>query len=359
MLDIFNNSGLSGGENAVLAMRPYIATDGRFAGTPVIAVNTGKMDPKGNFIYAEKQIMANASLRKDEWIDLEDQVIEAARERLTITTDFQEAGLTYNVGGLGTLVSEWETASEITDAEITMDGETMTPKDRQQFGLTGVPIPIIMKDFTIGERMLLASRQRGASLDVTTGVEAARSVARRTEAMMIYGGNIGTTKSATSTYEIYGLTTFPTRETYTMSDWADGTVTPQTIFAEILAMISKMETQQRAFGPFTLYIPGNFLSRFREDFKANGDKTLMERVMDEPAIKAVRVSDAFAAGFTGALLLDMQRRYMDIGVASDITTVQWQSGSGFTNNFKTYAAWAPRLKADFDGRCGILHASAA
>jgi len=357
MFDTFMNSGLAGGENAVLAQRPYIATNGRYAGHPVITVNTGQLDQSGNPVYAERPINANATLRKDEWIDLEDQIIEAARERLVIVEDLQAAGLTYNVGGLGTIISEWETASEITDAEITMDGETVNDKDRQAFGLNGVPIPIVQKDFTIGERMLLASRQRGASLDVTTGTEAARSVARRSEQMVFFGAQIGASNSAGNSYSIPGLTTFANRETFTISNWAAGGTTPETIFSEILQMVSKMEVEQRSFGPFTLYIPGEYAFKFREDFKEFSDKTLMERVQDEDVISRVRVSDVLTAG--NVVLIDMNRRYIDLAVAADVTTVQWQSGSGFTNHFKTYAAWAPRIKSDFDGRVGVLHGSIA
>jgi uncharacterized linocin/CFP29 family protein len=357
MFDTFLNSGLSGGENAVLERRPYIATEGRFAGHAVIAVNTGQLDGKGFPVYAERPINTNATLRKDEWINLEDAILEAARERLVIVDDLRSAGLTYNVGGLGTLVSEWETASEITDAEITMDGETMTQKDRQEFGLTGVPIPIVMKDFSIGERMLMASRQRGASLDVTTGAEAARSVARRSERMVFYGANIGATNSAGSLYTIPGLFTFGNRETFTISDWSNDATTPATILSEILQMISKMEIEQRCYGPFNLYIPNTYSRRFREDFKADGDKTLMQRVMDEPMISAIKVADVIEGG--NVAMIAMNNRYLDLAVAADLTTVQWQSGSGFTNHFKNYAAWAPRLKSDFDGRVGILHASTA
>lgn len=348
---------LSGGENALLARRPYIATHGKYIGQPVITVNTGQLDESGNPVYAERAINTNATLRKDEWIDLEDAIIEAARERLVIVDDFRSAGLTYNVGGLGTLISEWETGSEITDAEITMDGESMTNKDRQNFGLTGVPIPIIQKDFSIGERTLMASRTRGSSLDVTTGAEAARSVARTSERLVFFGSTIGATNSDGQSYTIPGLTTFAGRQTDTISNWANPAVTPQTIFTEILDMVSLMETGQRSFGPFTLYIPGAYASRFREDFKANSDRTLMERVLAEPAIRAVRVSDVLTVG--NVLFLDMTNRYMDLAVAADVSTIQWQSGSGFTSYFKTFAAWAPRLKRDFDGRCGILHATVA
>lgn len=357
-LSSFESTGLAGGANAVLARRPYIATHGRHKGQAVVAHDTGRKDESGNPIYIEKPIQTNAStLRKDEWVDLEDTLIESARERLVIIDDLRGLGLTYNVGGLGTIISEWESSSELTDAEITMDGESKADKDRQQFNLNGVPIPVIQKPFSIGERMLLASRTRGASLDVTTGTEAARSVARTSESLVINGANIGASNSGGQRYNIPGLLTFPGRATMTISDWSDPAVTPQMILSEILQMVQLLETQQRHYGPFHLYIPGDVVFRFREDFKEFGDKNLMQRVLDEDAIRAVRVSDVMPSG--NVSMVQMERSVIDLAVAADLTTVQWQSGSGWTNHFQVFAAWAPRFKQDYDGRTGILHGSVA
>lgn len=357
-ISTMSGSGLPSDENGILQRRPYIATAGRHAGQSVIAVNTGQMDNKGNPIYAERLINTNATLRKDEWIDLEDTIIESARERLVIVDDLRSAGLTFNVGGLGTIISEWETGSEMTDAEITMDGESRADKDRQEFGLDGVPIPVVQKPFSIGERMLMASRQRGSALDVTQGTEAARAVARVSENMVFNGASIGASNSDGTSYSIPGLTTFTARETYTISDWSSSsTVTPGDIHDEILAMVQQMEVDARHYGPFTLYIPGEYAFRFREDFKAESDKTLMQRVTDEDVIDRVRVSDTLADG--NVILIEMNRGVIDLAVASDVTTVQWESGSGWTNHFQVFAAWAPRLKKDYDSRTGYLHASTA
>lgn len=351
-------SGFATGENAVMARRPYIATNGRHRGHPVVAYNTGQLDESGNPILAEKRINTNATLRKDEWIDLEDQIVEAARERLVIVDDLVSMGLTYNVGGLGTLISEWETASEMTDAKINMDGESNDEKDRQAFGLNGVPIPVVSKQFSIGERVLMASRQRGASLDVTQGTEAARAVARVSESMVFNGAQIGASNSAGNSYNIPGLTNFPGRETFTISDWSDtDNISPEDIFSEMLQMVQKMETEQRHFGPFHFYIPGEYASRFREDFKEFGTRTLMQRALDEDVIASVRVADTLAAG--NVSMIQMTRSVIDLAIAADVTTVQWESGSGWTNHFQVYAAWAPRLKDDFDGRTGIMHGSTA
>ncbi len=342
---------LAGGENGYLAKRPYIAIEGPYRGKSVIAVNTGRKDKDGNFIYAEKVIQANATLRKDEWISLEDAVMEAAEERLVIIDDLRSAGMTYNVGGLGTMIAEWETVGEMTDAEATMDGDTIVEKDRVGFGIDGVPIPIIHKDFQISERALLASRGRGADLETVNAYAAGRAVARKSEDMVFNGLNIGTLPG--SSYQVYGLLNKPNRPVIEISDWSSSGVSAETILSEINAMISELEVEQRVFGGLTLYIPTAYAGRFRSDFKANSDKTLRQRVLEIAELVDVKVVDSLATG--NVVLIQMNRRTMDLAIAADLSTVNWQSGSGFTNFFKTYAAWAPRIKVDANGRFGYIH----
>lgn len=347
-MPILNPDGLPLDEQSIANKRPYV----NHRGKPVIAVFSGRVDAKGNPIYRE-ELVANATLRKDEWISLDDAAIEAARERLVIVDDLISAGLTVNVGGLGTIISEWEKMSEMTDAEVTMDGESKVEGDRQEFGLDGVPIPIIHKDYKIGDRVLQASRTRGASLDVTQASEAGRSVARKSEAMVFNGLDLGAVKSAANSYQIYGLTNHPNRAIQQISDWSSAGVSEETIFAEILSLVNELRTEQRAFGPFNLYIPAAYESRFEDDYKANSDKTLLQRVLQNRNINDVRVSDTMADG--NVVLIEMTNRVIDLAIASDIVNVQWASGSGFTNYFKAYAAWAPRIKTDYDGRVGFIH----
>jgi len=201
----------------------------------------------------------------------------------------------------------------------------------------------------------LASRTRGSALDVTTGVEAARAVARTAESMVFYGTNLGAVPSAANRYTIYGLTNFPGRATASIGDWSDAAYTPEDILDDILNMVRILETQQRHYGPFTLYIPGAYAWRFRQDFKSFGDRTLMERVMAEDSIKALRVSDTLQTG--EVVMVQLTSDVLDLAMAADLTTIQWASPSGWTNYFQTFMAMAPRLKNDFDSRTGILHAS--
>jgi uncharacterized linocin/CFP29 family protein len=324
-----------------------------------VLVPTGRLSANGKPLFQKQYfggpVHVNATLRKDEWVRVDDNVIESYRERLVAVQDAITAGLTFNVGGLGVIISEWEKSSEITDAEITMDGESQAEGDRQLFDLDGVPIPVIQKPFRIGERVLLASRTRGSALDVTTGTEAARAVARTNERLLFYGTTLGASPSAGNVYRIYGFTTFPGRATLTVGDWSDPTYTPEEILDDILNMVRVLETQHRRYGPFNLYIPGDVAWRFRQDFKQFGDRTLMERVLAEDSIRAIRIADALEA--TDAVMVQMTSDTFDLAMASDVTTIQWASPSGWTNYFQVFNAMAPRLKNDYDGRTGILHAT--
>lgn len=333
-----------------LANRPYI----NHRGQSVIAVHAGLND-KGEPQYREQPININATLRKDEWRRIDATVLESYRERLSVVEALRAAGLTFPVGGLCVIISEYETVSEITDAEVTMDGESQTDKDRVEFGLAGVPIPIIQKRFGIGERVLLASRTRGAGLDVTTGQEAARAVARTAERIVLFGSSVGQQTVEGTTYTISGLTNFAQRALASMQDWGDAGTTPEEILADIMNFVRILETQERRFGPFLLIVPGAYAWRFRQDFKALGERTLMERVMAEPAIRGVVVSDVLTVG--NVLMVQPTSDVLDLAEAAGLTTIQWASPSGWTNEFQVYEAFAPRLKTDHDGRCGILHAT--
>lgn len=342
-MTIYNPEGLPTSIDGVMAKRPFINSKGQ----PVIAVNTGRVDSKGQPIYAN-QFVANATLRKDEWVRLDTQLIKAAQERLVIIDDLRRKGLVYSVGGLGTMVAEWETQSEMTDAGITMDGESVVEKDRPDFGLDGVPIPIIHKDFSIGDRQLQASRSRGAGLDVTAGEAMARAVARTSESMIFNGSSLGEVAG----HRIYGLLNKPNAPIQQINDWSASGTTGADVLADVLSLVNELETQHRRYGPFTLYVPAGFAAKMREDFKANGDRTIQDRLLATGVIESIRVSDVLEANTV--VLIQLTSDVIDLAVASDITTIQWSSGSGFRHHFKTFAAWAPRIKTDYDSHFGYI-----
>lgn len=325
------------GRISINGSRPWIGKDG----CSYINVN-GKA----------QKIQTNALLQKDEWIAYDSAVRNIATIRLNGINDLRSMGLVYNAGDLGSTIAEWDESSDMTDAELNMAGVTTTGKDTVAFDTNGVPIPVIRKDFQVNIRRLLASRRMGASVDVTGAQIATRLVAERSESMLFNGASV-----SIGGYTVYGYTNHPQRNTGTVSDWSAGATTGATIVTEILAMVSANEAS-RHYGPYNLYVPANFWPKLREDYSATkGDNTIMDRIMAIDSINNVKVSDQLTAN--NVVLVQMTSDVVDLAVAQDVTSVQWDRGDGMQTNFAVMAAWAPRIKQDYGDRLGIAHFTTA
>jgi len=133
-----------------MALKPWIAEDGRCYTT--VMVNG----------VAKAALTNNATLRKDEWKHMDEAILPASRSRLVGIADLYSKNLVYRLGnGLGKTVLEYESLSEITPAEMTMDGVNRSQKDRPNYELNYLPLPIIHKDFHFNARVLAASRTTG------------------------------------------------------------------------------------------------------------------------------------------------------------------------------------------------------
>lgn len=327
----------SAGEVSVAAMRPWVH-NGRTYIT--------EYDAQGNAVAVP---VTNAGLlQKDEWIAFDETVRRIATRRRALVGDLESRGLVFDAGDLGSTIAEWESASDMTAAEINMDGGTMTEEDAQAFSLHGVPIPIIRKDFRINQRRLLASRRMGQSVDTTQAATASRLVMEAGEDMLINGWK------TVSAYTVYGYTNHPQRETYTIANsWTDAV--NRDILGDVEAMLGQMEQQARHFGPYMLYVSKDYWAELRADYKAESERTFLERIRAYAEIEDVKVSD-FLPDDT-VLMVQLDQEVVDLARAQGLVTVQWSRGDGMVNHFAIMEAWAPRLKPDYENRLGILHAT--
>lgn len=326
------------GKISVNAGRTWIGKDGR----SYMAVNS-------NGKVVAQPIQTNALLQKDEWIAYDTAVRSIATIRLNGINDLRSAGLIWNAGDLGSTIAEWEASSDMTNAEINMAGVTTTENDSVQFSLEGTPIPIVRKDFQVNIRRLLASRRMGQGVDVTQAQISTRKVAEASENMLFNGASL-----KSGGYTLYGYTTHPNRNTGSLQyDWAATATTGAQILSDVRAMINALKVD-RHYGPFKLYISQNFESKMTEDYSANkGDNTIRQRIEAEPDISGISVSDVLADDTV--IAVQMTSDVIDLAVAQDITTVQWDRGDGMQTNFAVMAAWAPRIKPDYADRLGIAH----
>jgi len=325
------------------ALKAWIGKDGR---TYINSVDqmTGKIVPK--LVHNSVGL-----LRKEEWIALDRAVMQAANLRLVAANDLISRGLVYNIpNGMGTTVFQSQNMSDLNDAAISMTGLEETTNEKLQFDLSSIPLPIIHKDLKIPIRLLAASRNGGAPLDTLEAQIAGRKIAEMAEQILL-----GTTTfPAFSGGTIYGYTTFPQRQTYSISDWESNSTTGDTIKNELIAMIGAAN-DQRQYGPFMLYVTPDMALNFERDFKANSDKTIRMRLMELQPIADIKPLDFMPADT--ALLVPMNPETVRMIVGMVPQTLTWDSKGGLLTHLKVMTIMVPQIRNDFYGRCGIVHAT--
>lgn len=299
------------------------------------------------------------SLRKDEWIQLDTAVIHAARQRLRAWADLAAANTFGGFNGMSKTILEHETMSDPGEAVVDMDGLTEGRTDAPKYQLEGLPLPVTHVDFYFSARRLASSRNTGTPLDMTMGEAAGRRVAEMVEQTTI-GVQTGVTFGLASDYgrtpSVYGYTNFPSRNTKTDLTTPTG-ANPEAVMTDVLEMLDLMYADN-FYGPFVLYHSTNYSRYMSDDYFRTGStsavRSLRDRILDIDGITDVRRLDYLTSGFQ-LILVQMTPDVARAVVGMDITTVQWESTGGLRLNFKVIGILVPQLRADFNGRCGIVH----
>ena len=327
----------------------------------------GGSAPQGQGSVASKLIRSgfnvsslrtNDVLRKDEWIQFDQVLVEVARQRLVGVADLINNGLRFDVANaLGTTIIEWEQLSDMAAAEINMSGVTEGEGDRVLYALQSVPLPIIHKDFKINIRALEASRKMGETLDTTQAALAGRLVAEATESMLFNGATVNVGGA-----QIYGYKTAPNANTggFTATDWLGGTQNGENIVTDIIGFIDTL-IADNMYGPYMLYVPWSYYNAMADDYKANSDRTILERARAIAGIIDIRpTSNLLGAGAAGdqVILVQMTPDVVDMVIGQQPTTVQWDTQGGMVINFKIMSLMVPRMKSDFTTQSGIFIGSA-
>lgn len=358
-MDILNNPGghsefagsfLTANSSDPCFLRPYIDTnvvlkDGvknPYYMKACIAVNSG-----GTY---RTQLVANATLRRDEWKQLDEAILPAAQIRLTGIADLVSNNLVYNLGNaMATTVLEYHSVSDITGAEMTMDGISRSKGDRPNYETHYLPIPIIHKDYKINSRVLEASRKLGNPIDTTMAELAAMEVGDYLESLLFtnttYGYGGGT---------IYSYINHPDRNTVSLGTaWTSETAA--NILTKVLAM-KQASIDDYHYGPWVLYIPVAYETVMDKDYDTTTPgKTIRQRIKDIDGIKDVKVSDKLATG--NVVLVQMTKDVVRLVRGTGITNVQEKIELGMATNFKVMTIQVPQIRSDQNNRSGIVHAS--
>lgn len=292
------------------------------------------------------------TLRKNEWEYLDEQLVAEAMIRLVGVADLRAAGLTRNVpNSMGKTVFQYEKVTDMQPATTSLDGIARTEGDRQEFTLASIPLPITHKDFYLNLRTLSASRERGEPLDATQTRTAGRLVAEQLEKMLFQGGK------TFGGLPIYGYTTHPNRNTVgfdSSQNWVHASKTGETMLKDVQSLVAAAEAD-RMYGPYWLYLPRNYSTVIGNDFKANSDKTIRQRISEINGITAIRIADQLPSN--NILLVQATSDVVQWVQGETLQTIQWDIEGGFNVNFKAFEIGVPLIKSDAQGRCGLVHMS--
>ncbi len=353
-------------------LRPFVGGDGK----KYVTINTGRTEyndklkrsvPVTNTVPVT-QLVANGmaspvhnatlALRKDEWLQMDQVVLKAARQRLRAWSDLSAANSFGGFNGMAKMLLEHETMSDPGEAVVDMDGLTEGRTDAPKFQLEGLPLPITHSDFWYSSRRLAISRNSGMPLDTSMGEAAGRRVAETIEKTLIgvqTGITYGTAADYSNTPTVYGYLTHPDRNTKTDMTQPNGSNGP-TILGDWLALRDLLYSANM-YGPFMAYTSTDYDQYLDNLFStsepsAGSLRTRLKEIDGINDIKRLDYLDSATNPYT-VILVQMTADVARAINGMDITTVQWESSGGMRLNFKVMAIQVPQIRSDFSGNSGI------
>lgn len=320
-------------------------TSGRWATEQMLrALQSGKE-------LSTKALRTNDTLRKDEWKSFDRALVTEAQMRLRAVADLYAAGLTRPIaGGLGKTVHEYEKMTDMTPAIMSMDPNVRSDNDRVEFELAGVPLPIIHKDFNLNIRTLAASRNGGDPLDTIQVQQCGRRIAEKLEDLLVNG-----TSKLYGGMPIYGYTTFPGRLEMpfgTNGSWDKSAKTGDDLVNDLLGA-KQLLHNNRHYGPYWVYLPGDADVNLDKDFKANGTQTRRQRLLAIDGIARIQTLDTLASG--NVIVVQPTRDVVEMLTAVPLQNIQWDLNGGMTVAFKSFTVQIPLFRTDAVGRSGLVH----
>ncbi len=301
--------------------------------------------------YVTNRINANATLRRDEWLQLDDVLLQVARERLGGWQDLIDKGLTFNIGNaMGTTVLESHTVSDAMKAELTMDGIPRTQGDRPEFGTEYLPLPILHVDYEINMRVLEASRKLGQALDTTSVEMGVRRILEYQEDMLFT--NI-TYPFAGGT--IYSYVNHPDRNTVNLAvNWDAAAMTAALILADVQNM-KQTSMNNLHYGPWMLYIPSAYETVMDADYATGRQQgqTIRERLLKIGGLQGIKVVDRMPAN--EVLLVQMTSNVVRLVQGMGIQNIQWKEEGNFVTKYKVITIQIPQIRSDYKQKSGIVH----
>lgn len=331
-------------------------------------------------------LTANASsLRKEDWIYLDTEVIKVQRPILEAWSDLASANTIGGFNAMAKMTYEYEAMSDPGFALVDMDAISEGQNDYPLFKLRSIPLAITHGDFFFSQRRLAVSGN-STRLDTTMGEAVSRRIAESLEDRtigLVTGISYGYTSTGRTAHDVaapedghgavlggsneYGYMTYPHRLTKT--DFTAPTATgwtPETTYNEVLTAISQLRNQNFS-GPFNLYFSRDWFKYINRQFSVSGgnnaSETLLTMLQKIPGLSVVKelqrlVSPTGTANYFKLLFVQMTKDTAAAIDGMDTTTVQWPTKGGMQQNFKILRIGVPLIRSDYKGQCGVLEGTA-
>lgn len=272
-------------------------------------------------------LVENNTLREDQTREVDETVTRVARRDLVAVADL--AALQDPMAkGIGATTYEFDRIAPVGEATHGMSILNLGDEDKVGFSRTAIPVPVTASQFRLDARERAAGQGFGDSIDLVNLEEHTRAVAEKLEDVLVNGSPVvlgGNTMP--------GYTNLGARDTqsFSGSHWDDQTSGAHSAaVADVLNMRAGL-TDNGFTGPYMLYVAPNFDGVLDDDYKAESDRTLRERLLAITGITGIKVLPSLAND--ECLLVQMTRSVVTHAVGQSIVPVTWSSHGGLATHW--------------------------
>lgn len=302
-------------------------------------------------------VNANGTLRHEDYLTIQDKILEVRRRTLNGISDLQSMGLSFPADISEQLVG-FENINEFQEAEQEMNPDGTYQNNDSVFTLAYTPNPITHQSFSVPWRQQSFDYKRSMGMS-----ESVRQVAERLE-NTLFNGNTGIVVPINGANQsLYGYTTHPDRGTGSISDWTlDTAVGLAKIVPETVKQIGLMFSTQGGLAndSVIVYVANDIWTNLQNDYKVESTDTagsgmmVVERMKKIAQVKDVKPAEKLADG--EVVMVEMVNTTVELAIASDIISVPHQKTSPMQPTvMTTYAAMVAQIKSDSNGNTGIRH----
>jgi len=293
----------------------------------------------------QAQLYTHATLLREQWLEIDNLWLRVADQYMGAVMDLTSRGLTQTIPSLGIAASQYQAIGRMDPATTDMRASAAGNNQRLRVTPHLVPLPFAFEDYEFDITELEAVQRLGGTLDTAYTEEAQRSVAETFESWLVNGAPEFSVDGNT----IFGYRTHPNRVLGTGTSWA----TADNIYPTVLKMYTDMLNIRRP-GPYGLYMNVLQFGQMHAEEGVDRAWNVYRRIGESfPQIVSIKSSSAVPAG--ELLLVELQRRTVDLAIKMDPANVPWEIMGGLAQHVRVIGSIVPRLKADGENKVGLVH----